>query len=87
MLSALVCAAGVGLGSVLLLALTRAGATLMPDVFVERSLPVQFSPVSMLVAFLVPFLIALVFSLWSLWLFRKENRTFIHLVRGAGQAS
>jgi len=87
MLSGIVCAVGVGVGSVLLLALSRAGATLMPDVFVERSLPVQFSPVSLFIAFSVPFLIALVFSLWSLWVFRKENRTFIHLVRGAGQAS
>lgn len=85
-LSAVVCLVGVGVGSVFLWALAKFGHDLMPDVFVERSLPVQFSPVSLGLAFFVPFVIALIFSLWSFLQFRKENRTFIHLVRGAGQA-
>ncbi len=85
-LSGAICLLGVSVGSLVLWALERYGHDLMPDVFVERHFPVQFSWQAQVLAFVAPFLIATVFSLLSFAQFRRENRTFIHLVRGAGQA-
>lgn len=85
-LSGLTCLSGVVAGVLFLWLLVENGHNLMPDIFVERSLPVQFSTGSILISFIVPFLIAGVFSLVSFTQFRRENSTFIHLIRGSGQA-
>lgn len=86
-LSGITCLAGVLAGTLLLWVLAHFGESIMPDIFVERSLPVQFSAAAIVTAYVVPFLIAAVFSLISFLQFRRENQTFIHLVRGSGQAS
>lgn len=86
-LSGFTCLLGVLSGTGLLWVIARFGSDLMPDIFVERSLPVQFSALSIGLSFVIPFLIASVFSLISFAQFRRENQTFIHLVRGSGQAS
>lgn len=85
-LSGLTCLSGVIAGVMFLWLLVENGHNLMPDIFVERSLPVQFSTSSIFLSFIVPFLIAGIFSLVSFAQFRRENRTFIHLIRGSGQA-
>lgn len=85
-LSTATCLFGVAVGSLALWLLERFGHEAMPDIFVERGLPVQFSVVSLALAFGIPCLIAGAFSLVSFAQFRKENRTFIHLIRGSGQA-
>lgn len=82
-----VCAVGVVAGSGVLWLLKHHAHRLMPDIFVDRGLPVQFSPVSLGIAFCVPFVIALILSLFSFIQFRRDNPTFLRLVRGAGQAS
>ena len=86
-LSALSCALGLLLGVVFLLVLERFGHNLMPDIFVERSFPVQIDLTGATIAFCVPFLVSLVFSTFSFLQFRRENPSFIQLVRGGGEGS
>lgn len=86
-LSGVICALGVAMGVAVLWVIARYGRDLMPDIFVERTLPVQFSADAIFLAFIIPFLIASVFSLLSFAQFRRENASFIHLIRGSGQAS
>lgn len=86
-LAALVCALGVGLGAVFLLVLERYGHSLMPDIFVERSFPIEINVTLVSIAFFVPFLISLIFSYFSFEQFRRDTPSFIQLVRGAGERS
>ena len=59
----------------------------MPDIFVERSLPVHIDALGLSISFFVPFLVSLVFSTFSFVQFRRDNPSFIQLVRGAGESS
>lgn len=68
-------------GAVVLRVLERFGHDLMPDIFVERSLPVQLNFNSIVISLLIPFGISLVFSWFSFAYFRKENQSFVSIVR------
>ncbi len=68
-------------GSVALTILERFGHELMPDIFVERSLPVQLNFNSIVISLLIPFGISLIFSWFSFAYFRKENQSFVNIVR------
>lgn len=68
-------------GTVVLKLLERYGHDLMPDIFVERSLPVQLNFSSIVISLLIPFGISLVFSWFSFAYFRKENQSFVNIVR------
>jgi lipoprotein-releasing system permease protein len=86
-LAAVSCFLGVAVGTVFLVVLERFGHNLMPDIFVERSLPVHIDALGLSIAFFVPFLVSLVFSTFSFIQFRRDNPSFIQLVRGAGESS
>ncbi|MFP5457875.1 MAG: ABC transporter permease [Bacteriovoracia bacterium] len=86
-LSGFVCATGVSVGVVFLLVLERYGHSLMPDIFVERNFPIEINLRLVTIAFMVPFLISLVFSFFSFIQFRRDNPSFIQLVRGSGERS
>jgi lipoprotein-releasing system permease protein len=86
-LSAASCFLGVMLGSGLLLILERFGHNLMPDIFVERNFPIQINLLNLSLSFFVPFLISVVFSMFSLFQFKKDNPSFIQLVRGSGESA
>ncbi len=68
-------------GSFTLKLLERFGHELMPDIFIERSLPVQLNFNSIVISLLIPFGISLVFSWFSFAYFRKENQSFVNIVR------
>lgn len=68
-------------GSITLMVLERFGHDLMPAIFVERSLPVQLNINNIVISLLIPFGISLIFSWFSFAYFRKENQSFVNIVR------
>ncbi len=80
-LSGLTVVVGGIFGSIALTILERFGHDLMPDIFVERSLPVQLNFNSIVISLLIPFGISLIFSWFSFAHFRKENQSFVNIVR------
>jgi lipoprotein-releasing system permease protein len=83
-LSAVTVAVGGIFGYITLKLLERFGHELMPDIFVERELPVQLDFNHIVVSLLIPFGISLVFSYFSFANFRKENQSFVSIVRSLG---
>jgi lipoprotein-releasing system permease protein len=57
------------------------GHSLMPDIFVERTLPVQLDFNHIVLSLSIPFTISLIFSYFSFAHFRKENQSFVSVVR------
>ncbi len=80
-LSAATCISGGIFGYVTLKILENYGHEIMPDIFVERQLPVQLNISSIVLSLLIPFGISLVFSWFSFAHFRKENQSFVSIVR------
>jgi lipoprotein-releasing system permease protein len=68
-------------GVVTLKLLERYGHDLMPDIFVERQLPVDLNFSNICLSLLIPFVISFVFSWFSFAAFRKENQSFVAIVR------
>lgn len=66
-----------GLGFLMLL--DKYGVEILPDVFVDRKIPIHISPRGLIVSFLVPYTISLVFSLFSLGQFKKETNFLDHI--------
>lgn len=71
-------------GFVVLKLLETFGHELMPDIFVERQLPVQLDFSNIVISLLIPFGISLIFSYFSFVNFRKENQSFVSIVRSLG---
>jgi lipoprotein-releasing system permease protein len=71
-------------GYVALKILEKFGHQIMPDIFVERQLPVQLDFSHILTSLMIPFGISLVFSYFSFAHFRKENQSFVSIVRTMG---
>jgi lipoprotein-releasing system permease protein len=69
-------------GLLFLFLLDHYAPNIMPDIFVERKLPVNITVSSLLVAFLVPLGISSLFSMFTFSTFRKENESFLKLLRG-----
>lgn len=71
-------------GHITLLLLEAYGHDLMPDVFVERQLPVQLDFTHIVISLVIPFGISVIFSYFSFLNFRKENQSFVSIVRSLG---
>ena len=71
-------------GFITLKLLEKFGHRLMPDIFVERELPVQLDFSHIVLSLMIPFGISLVFSYFSFAHFRKENQSFVSIVRSLG---
>lgn len=71
-------------GYITLKLLENFGHDLMPDIFVERELPVQLDFNHIVVSLVIPFGISLIFSYFSFANFRKENQSFVSIVRSLG---
>lgn len=80
-LSAITCTLGGIFGYGTLLLLEGYGHDLMPDIFVERQLPVQLDFAHITLSLVIPFGISLFFSYFSFAHFRKENQSFVTVVR------
>jgi lipoprotein-releasing system permease protein len=85
-LSFVVCLLGVLVGGIILVVLERYGHNLMPDIFVERNFPIEINVQLVTISFCVPFLISLIFTFFSFMQFRRDNPSFIQLVRGSGES-
>lgn len=80
-LSAMSCFVGLISGIIMLKLLERYGHQLMPDIFVERHLPVDLNLLNVLLSFIIPFAISWVFSFFSFQQFKKEHNSFISIIR------
>ena len=72
---------GLLLGSALLMFIDKYSALVMPDVFVERKIPVDFNLTSYLLSFLIPFAISWIFTKVSLKAFIVQSKNFLNEVR------
>jgi lipoprotein-releasing system permease protein len=75
---------GLLFGYGILLILESNSIDLMPAIFVERKLPVLLTFKTFAIAFIVPYLVSLLFAALSLKLFKKENSSFLKLIRSVG---
>lgn len=57
------------------------GHKLMPEIFVEREVPVHLNFNHIVLSLVIPFGISVIFSYFSFAHFRKENQSFIAIVR------
>lgn len=80
-LAGFICLIGCITGSIALRVLESYGHDIMPDIFVERTFPVELSASSIVTSFLIPFGISMIFSFFSFGQFRKENQSFVDIVR------
>ncbi len=83
-LSGITVIAGGIFGHVTLRLLEKFGHKLMPDIFVERQLPVHLDFSHIVISLFIPFSISLIFSYFSFVNFRKENQSFVSIVRSLG---
>ena len=83
-LSALICSLGTWAGFVTLKMLDLYGHSFMPDIFVERRFPIELNFGHIASSLLIPFGISVIFSYLSFLNFRKENQSFISIVRSVG---
>lgn len=60
------------------------GHEIMPDVFVERELPVSIEFRHVIISLFIPFFISFIFNYFSFLNFRKENQSFVSVVRSLG---
>ena len=77
------CSLGVVAGITFLFFIQKGNVQFMPDFFVERSIPVKVLPLSVLISFIVPYSIATIFSYFSFQFFKKENSSFLRLIRNS----
>ncbi len=70
---------GLLMGLVFLWLLDKYGVEILPDVFVDRKIPIYITLKGILVAFLVPYCISLAFSLFTLGQFKKESNFLDHI--------
>ncbi len=68
-------------GYITLRILESYGHDIMPDIFVERRLPIQLDFSHIVMSLLIPFGISLIFSYFSFAHFRRENQSFVSVVR------
>ena len=80
-LSTITVALGGIFGAITLKLLENYGHDLMPDIFVERRLPVELNFSNITLSLLIPFGISFIFSWFSFSSFRKENQSFVAIVR------
>lgn len=82
--SGVVCILGTGAGFVTLKILESYGHSLIPDIFVERRFPIDLNFNHISLSLFIPFGISVIFSYLSFLNFRKENQSFISIVRSVG---
>ena len=74
---------GLVAGGVFLHLLDNYGIEIMPEIFVDRKIPIHLSFSDVVISFFVPYIISFVFSLFSLFQFRKDT-SFLSQVRSVG---
>jgi lipoprotein-releasing system permease protein len=77
-------ALGTGLGILFLHLLKSNKFILMPEHFVERNIPVNLEVFHIFLSFIVPYSVACLFSYYTFRGFKKNNYSFISLIRKVG---
>ncbi len=72
-------AVGLGCGLIFLYFFHKYGGNIMPEVFVDRKIPIKITLNGVLISFFVPFSISLFFSFFSLFQFKKETDYLEHV--------
>jgi lipoprotein-releasing system permease protein len=72
---------GLSLGVMVLLYLDIKNPIIMPDVFLERSIPIHFSIKHMVYSFFIPYLVASIFVYWSLRDFFLYQSSYSSLIK------
>lgn len=78
------CTLGLIAGGGVLWWLKNYAPDIMPDVFLERSLPVEVELSHVVIAFIVPYLVSSLFTMYAVIIFNKENTSFIEVLRKVG---
>lgn len=81
-LNILACVIGVILGVVSLQIMEKYSGDIMPDVFVERNLPIEITIGSILISLFIPMIIAFIFTSFSVRMSLNEQKSFLSLIRG-----
>ena len=81
LMTILSCALGLALGALVLVIISKGELKIMPDFFVEQSLPVQFRFEYFARSFFIPVLISILFTCISFWIFKKDKTTFHHFLK------
>jgi lipoprotein-releasing system permease protein len=84
LLSFFTCIAGLITGLICLFLLDHFAPEIMPDIFVERTLPVDVTLSGLLLSFFIPYLISQLFSFLTLKYSLIESDSFIKLLRSVG---
>ena len=58
---------------------------IMPDVFLERSLPSDIRWSHILISFLVPYSVSSLFTFYALSYFKRNHSSYIELLRKVGE--
>ncbi len=77
-------AVGVVIGAILLICLDRFGGNIMPDIFVERKIPVSFNYMMFVISLLIPSFLSFIFIQLGLNEFKNES-DYLKNVRSIGQ--
>ncbi len=78
------CLLGLVAGGGILWWLKNYAPEIMPDVFLERSLPVEVESSHLLIAFCVPYLVSSTFTVYAILMFNKENSSYVEVLRKVG---
>ena len=74
---------GIFVGLLFLWWLDSYGPQIMPDIFIDRKIPIYITANGLIISFTVPFLISVIFSIFSLKSFKKEI-SYLEFVRSSG---
>lgn len=73
------------LGVVLCLVLKDLSPSIMPEMFVERSLPIKLKSTAFLFSFVLPFLLSIFFTIFSGFKFISSKTDFLNSIRSVGK--
>lgn len=73
--------AGLVLGAIILFILDHYVPNIMPEIFVEQRIPVHITTKGIIISFIIPYVMAILFSHYSLRNFRKDQRPFLTQLR------
>lgn len=74
---------GIVFGLLFLILFERFGGDIMPDIFVDRKIPIHINAKGILVSFFIPYFISLFFSWLSIKQFKKDSQ-YLDIVRTVG---
>lgn len=75
------CLIAVSLGILFLIVMDKYSINLMPSFFLEQKIPMKISTKGILLSFFIPYFIASLFSFLSFKYFKKEQDSFVSLLR------